>query len=205
MNDFMDIMTWMTGLRLKGEEARELIVKTGLDPIFNQQTPAVTAKAVLDEETIALCRDILVFAQYNKYLSLAGLASNQLGKNGERVMLNACFINEGIGVGWTVALNPKIVGTEGVTSNNTEGCLTWPKKQIKAVRHAVVTVSYLDLEGKQHERREEGFQSIVWQHEINHLDGVPESIVDPYVKIKPNSPCECGSGKKFKKCCGRGV
>ena len=22
-------------------------------------------------------------------------------------------------------------------------------------------------------------------------------------KIKPNDPCPCGSGKKYKKCCGR--
>lgn len=26
---------------------------------------------------------------------------------------------------------------------------------------------------------------------------------DPYKKIYPNDPCPCGSGKKFKKCCGR--
>ena len=25
----------------------------------------------------------------------------------------------------------------------------------------------------------------------------------PLVKAKPNAPCPCGSGIKFKKCCGR--
>ena len=25
---------------------------------------------------------------------------------------------------------------------------------------------------------------------------------DPYVNVKPNDPCPCGSGKKFKKCHG---
>ena len=27
-------------------------------------------------------------------------------------------------------------------------------------------------------------------------------IPDPYVNVKPNDPCPCGSGKKFKKCHG---
>ncbi|MER2025596.1 MAG: SEC-C metal-binding domain-containing protein [Eubacteriales bacterium] len=27
---------------------------------------------------------------------------------------------------------------------------------------------------------------------------------EPKKKIYPNDPCPCGSGKKYKKCCGRG-
>lgn len=30
----------------------------------------------------------------------------------------------------------------------------------------------------------------------------PEPVVKP-AKIYPNDPCPCGSGKKYKKCCGR--
>jgi len=30
----------------------------------------------------------------------------------------------------------------------------------------------------------------------------PQPVVKP-VKIYPNDPCPCGSGKKYKKCCGR--
>lgn len=42
--------------------------------------------------------------------------------------------------------------------------------------------------------------------ELNHMvNGVRESVVNPYRKIGRNDPCPCGSGKKFKKCCGRGV
>ena len=26
---------------------------------------------------------------------------------------------------------------------------------------------------------------------------------DAKKKVKPNAPCPCGSGKKFKKCCGK--
>ena len=28
-------------------------------------------------------------------------------------------------------------------------------------------------------------------------------VANSFKKIYPNDPCPCGSGKKFKKCCGR--
>ena len=39
------------------------------------------------------------------------------------------------------------------------------------------------------------------QHEPFHH---PDTIVNTTPKPKPNKPCPCGSGKKYKKCCGRG-
>jgi uncharacterized protein YecA (UPF0149 family) len=33
----------------------------------------------------------------------------------------------------------------------------------------------------------------------------PSSVVLPEKrKVRPNDPCPCGSGKKYKKCCGKG-
>lgn len=40
--------------------------------------------------------------------------------------------------------------------------------------------------------------------ELDHLvNGVKEPYVNQYKGIGRNDPCPCGSGKKFKKCCGR--
>ncbi len=42
--------------------------------------------------------------------------------------------------------------------------------------------------------------------ELDHLvNGVPEPYINPFARIGRNDPCPCGSGKKFKKCCGRGL
>lgn len=35
------------------------------------------------------------------------------------------------------------------------------------------------------------------------LGGAQEPYVNPYAGIGRNDPCPCGSGKKFKKCCGK--
>ena len=41
--------------------------------------------------------------------------------------------------------------------------------------------------------------------ELDHmLNGVQKPYVNPYAGIGRNDLCPCGSGKKFKKCCGRG-
>ena len=34
-------------------------------------------------------------------------------------------------------------------------------------------------------------------------DGLGGKIVKTERKIYPNAPCPCGSGKKYKKCCGK--
>ena len=49
---------------------------------------------------------------------------------------------------------------------------------------------------------EDWMESDVWRME-------PETVQQPYVRSVPkvgrNDPCPCGSGKKYKKCCGKGV
>ncbi len=43
------------------------------------------------------------------------------------------------------------------------------------------------------------------EHEHDHAD-CPDCVATPYVREAPkvgrNDPCPCGSGRKFKKCCG---
>jgi len=187
---------------LDKDQSKIHISESGLTPIQNQQTPAVLSSIEISEAVLGHLWDLLIFAEHNTYLRLAGLAANQLAKEDERVMLNACFINRGYD-GWVVALNPSIEEEEGSSTNSREGCLTWPGKKILADRKEIVTVSYVTVSGEEKRERIEGFEAIVWQHEINHLRGIPEHVIDPEKKAKPNEPCVCGSGKKFKKCCGR--
>jgi peptide deformylase len=146
-------------------------------------------------------------------MRLAGMASNQVGVDGERVMLNACFIDTNVNVGhgdpfgdkWVVALNPEIVSLSGFSAQSREGCLTWPGKFIDATRKDEVVVRYRDLMWNEHIHEAEGFEAKVWQHEINHLLGVAEVVrsEEDLRAARPNDPCPCGSGRKFKKCCGR--
>ena len=181
----------------------------GLDPIFNQQTPPAVKIEKITQEVIETCLNLKKFAHWNPYLSLAGLAANQVGIKGERCLLNVCFVNidtKEFGIkDWIVAVNPEIIDKKFPTYDAREGCMTWPKMQIRALRYTGVTVRYTTLEGVEQTREATDFEAQVWQHEINHLNGVAEDVRDPAAPItaKPNDPCPCGSKLKFKRCHGR--
>lgn len=70
-----------------------------------------------------------------------------------------------------VMINPELLSLEGST-RYTEGCLSIPGESEDVERAAVVTVRYLDVEGREHTRVCEGLLAIAVQHETDHLNGV---------------------------------
>lgn len=70
-----------------------------------------------------------------------------------------------------VALNPVITDSKGAIADR-EGCLSFPNLYQHVRRAKTVTVEYYDLKGV-HQRMEcHDLPARVWQHEIDHLDGV---------------------------------
>jgi peptide deformylase len=67
-------------------------------------------------------------------------------------------------------INPQIVAMEGETTY-TEGCLSIPGEAEDVDRAAVVTVRFLDPEGKEQTLTADGLLAIAIQHETDHLDG----------------------------------
>jgi len=74
-----------------------------------------------------------------------------------------------------VFLNPRVVShsIEGVCLREGEGCLSVDRDVPGYVpRHARITVTYNDLDGNSYKKRFSGYEAIVLQHEIDHLNGV---------------------------------
>ena len=54
-----------------------------------------------------------------------------------------------------------------------EGCLSVPLKYgIKVIRHEKITISSYDEHGEKHQRGASSFLAQVFQHEIDHLNGI---------------------------------
>jgi peptide deformylase len=70
-----------------------------------------------------------------------------------------------------VFINPRIVKKTG-TMMEEEGCLSLPGLNAKVKRAAEVKVEYFDLDGQGWELVGEGLLSKLFQHEIDHLDGI---------------------------------
>lgn len=109
---------------------------------------------------------------------------------------------------WIHFVNPIILKKSEYLIETVEGCLSFPDVVVNAKRYDPITVSD-DHNGEQ---VLSNFDSVVFQHELDHLDGVTffdrgrvirdgSTVVSD--SIGRNKPCNCGSGKKYKKCCGK--
>lgn len=72
-----------------------------------------------------------------------------------------------------VFVNPEVVKISKKLVVADEGCLSVPNKYgTKVERNEKITISYLDESGEKHVRGASSFLSRVFQHEIDHLNGI---------------------------------
>lgn len=174
-------------------------------------TPQITDVPTFIETHRQQLEAFLEFAE--RQPNCAGLAANQCeisldgGDTYQRFLHRVfVYINPKTGKG-TLIINPKIIQTIGLSRLCDEGCLTYKGKRIIAPRYIGVRVTYFNMEGKEIEAQPMWFSAQVWQHEIDHLNGVEWRLenenfqLPKQLKLERNEPCPCGTGKKYKNCC----
>lgn len=79
----------------------------------------------------------------------------------------------------SVVVNPIITKRKGrVTSE--EGCLSIPDTIVKVPRAEEIWVEGYDIKGREFKKHLKDLPSIVFQHELNHLQGI---LITDYAKI----------------------
>ncbi|HEY5152894.1 MAG TPA: peptide deformylase [Candidatus Saccharimonadales bacterium] len=73
---------------------------------------------------------------------------------------------------FTAFINPRITKLEGEIKEDFEGCLSVPSIYGKVPRYTKVRVKALNLEGKVFRVTAEGFLARIFQHEIDHCEGL---------------------------------
>lgn len=71
-----------------------------------------------------------------------------------------------------IFINPKIIRKSKEAEINEEGCLSFPGLFLKIKRAKKVVVEALNQEGRRLQIKAEGLPARVFQHEIDHLDGI---------------------------------
>ena len=81
---------------------------------------------------------------------------------------------------WTVMINPVITPKTETTTPVWERCLSIPGLHGKVPRFMEISISYLDLEGRNHQYDAFSSWAALLQHECDHLDGVlyPQRMTD---------------------------
>ena len=177
--------------------------------IPNEQTPRIDEVDGDVRNYILKHRNKLqAFLEYVKTREdAAGLAANQCSIDDKRFMVRAFALRSRVINSCELIIDPQIIEHIGIKDIKAEGCLTWKGMNIIAERSRAVKVRYYDMDGAPHTGVFKGFVGQVWQHEINHLNGIEEDVrlkserPLPPKSFDRNEPCPCGSGKKYKKCC----
>jgi len=128
------------------------------DPILRQRSRPVTR---LTDPIRRLISDMIETMREAPGL---GLAAPQVG---ESLRLFVYDVGDGPGA----IINPEIVDRAG-EEIGVEGCLSIPRLEGDVPRAQMVEVSGLDRHGKRVRIRAEDLLARVFQHEIDHLDGI---------------------------------
>jgi peptide deformylase len=72
----------------------------------------------------------------------------------------------------TVIINPEILSTSTEQELGWEGCLSVKGKRALVPRYSNINVSYIDETGSEHNKTLDGFLARIFQHELDHLDGI---------------------------------
>ncbi|UXI03319.1 peptide deformylase [Photobacterium sp. TY1-4] len=72
----------------------------------------------------------------------------------------------------TLMLNPQLVWAGDTMVKDWEGCLSIPGMRARVSRHREIDVSYTTLAGETVQARLSDFVARIFQHELDHLDGI---------------------------------
>ncbi|PIY11354.1 MAG: peptide deformylase [Flexibacter sp. CG_4_10_14_3_um_filter_32_15] len=100
-----------------------------------------------------------------------GIAAPQVGIN-KRIIWVKRFDKVKEEMPFEVYINPKIIKYSDEVKETMEGCLSIPDRREKVIRPDKITIEYQTLDGKLHQEIIDGFTSVIFQHEIDHLDGI---------------------------------
>lgn len=106
------------------------------------------------------------------YPGCVGLAAPQVGHHFRAIVVDVRRYRSPVdGHGLQVLINPVILNAR-FPQMNREGCLSVSDYTGNVVRHQEILVEGTNLEGKSIWIYAKGFEAVVLQHEIDHLDGL---------------------------------
>jgi peptide deformylase len=98
-----------------------------------------------------------------------GIAAPQVGINKNIIWVQRF---DKLGEPFEYYVNPKIVWRSNLIRKGAEGCLSIPDERGDVYRNYTIQISYFDAQGNFKQEVIEGFTAVIFQHEIDHLNGV---------------------------------
>ena len=99
-----------------------------------------------------------------------GLAAPQVNDS-RRIVVIDSGNHDGVKSGLLRMVNPNIVKRSRETIEWIETCLSVPELEVKVQRNLYITVTWLEPNGTPKEQSFEHYESVIVQHELDHLKG----------------------------------
>ena len=131
------------------------------DPVLRRKARRVEKVTLATRETVEAMWEIMYEANG------IGLAAPQVGLSQRIILADTREPDEKIAL-----VNPEIVWVSSELAKMKEGCLSIPGVEGEVIRPARVLIRAIGLDGKPVEMKASGLFARVFQHEVDHLNGV---------------------------------
>ena len=142
--------------------AKLLKIVTHPNPILRKISKEINVKTITDKKFQELCDNMI---RTMKEKDGVGLAAPQIGKNIRVVIVNT---KEGP----ICVINPVITKKSLIRETDEEGCLSVPGTFGRVKRHKNISCTFTDREGNSIKVEAKGYMARIFQHEIDHLNGI---------------------------------
>ncbi len=143
--------------------------------------------SVVDEEVKKIIQDMetatLDWEDSRKHEVGVALAAIQINKPLRIIVIRNNFDNKE-DRSFQVFINPKVVKLEGKVTEDYEGCLSVRTIYGLVPRHEKARIKALDINGNEVRLKVDGFLARVFQHEIDHTNGI---VFVDHIKDKPEA------------------
>lgn len=147
------------------------VIKMG-HPTLREISKSISQEEVENIETQKFIDDLI---ETMKAQNGAGIAAPQVGVL-KRIFIMECKNNprypDNNQFPLSVLINPEIIPLTEEKVESWEGCLSIPNVRGMLPRYQKVLLKGLDRNGKKYSKELDGFQAVVAQHELDHLDGI---------------------------------
>ena len=143
------------------------------NPLLRQKARELSPEEIHSEQINVLVRDML---ETLESVGGTGLAAPQIGISKRLVIISISADNKryphAVETSLIVVINPKISVLNDNPQGYWEGCLSVPGMRGFVERPRKIQVDFFDLEGNGQSVQLKGFLATVFQHELDHLNGI---------------------------------
>jgi peptide deformylase len=144
---------------------REIVINP--DPVLRRKAHKITT---FDKDLQVLIDDMI---ETLRDAPGVGLAAPQVGVSERLIVVEyGDDEDESVPKKLYVVINPEIVQASEETEEGIEACLSIPKLMGEVVRSENIVVKGLNRHGKPVKIKAEGWMARIFQHEIDHLEGI---------------------------------